>query len=208
MAAASSWESRDYSHLEEEHADDEEVYAEIPPSDIEGSQTFFDLLVELKMSGLLSARHVCVLSHWAKLGGLKGIGASLALAPTRTGGAFSAHFDNVLGMGDEMKRPWYEIKVPCHIRHDVSRSIVPTAALPAFEAVKNELAEDPQLLTKFAANFVEKDWAPSYVDHPLVREQGKDKVLPLGIYIDGVKYGYRDGTIGWWLINLATGRRS
>ena len=159
------------------------------------------------MSGVLSARHVCILSHWATLGGLKGSGATLAVPPTRTGGAFSAHFDKVLGMREVMKQSWYEIKIPCHIRHDVSRSIVDTAALPAFDALENELVEDPGMITKFNANFAECDWAPNYLQHPKVLELGRDKVLPLGIYLDGVKYGYRDGTIGWWLINMATGRR-
>ena len=185
MAASSSWESRDYSHLEEECDVEEEPVAEGPPSELEASQCFFNLLVELKMSGVLAAWHVCILSHWATLGGLKGSGATLAVPPTRTGGAFSAHFDKVLGMREVMKQSWYEIKIPCHVRRGVSRTIVVTAALPAFEAVNDELAEHPQLLTKLAANFFEKDWAPSYVDHPRVRGQGKFKVLPLGIYIDG-----------------------
>jgi len=107
MAASSSaWETRDYSYLlnpgetgdAEAHETDEELTQQ------EAGQPLIDMLIRLKMLGVLSAKRACILSHWAKLAGIASPGDALALPPERTGGTFSAHFDRVVGLDSEMKK--------------------------------------------------------------------------------------------------------
>ena len=63
---------------------------------------FFNFVVSLKLKGEISARAACVLSYWAKRGGLAGQGAKLAMHPNRSGGSFSDHFDKVVGIAEHM----------------------------------------------------------------------------------------------------------
>ena len=204
---ASSWETRDYSYLARDNVGGEESDGEVTQCD--AGKLFFDMLVQLKMQGQLSAKHVCVLSHWAKLAGIASPGDALALEPTRTGGAFSAHFDRVVGLDSLLKQDWYQVQIPCHSRHSAARTSFSLAVKPAFESVADELfvCGLEAVCARIKAALAKAEWAPSFTDHPLVHKHGHDKVLPLGLYIDGVQYGNRDSTIGFWCINLATGRR-
>ena len=168
---------------------------------------FFDMLVSLKLQGHLSAKSACILSWWAKLGGIASPGDALALPPTRTGGAFSHHFDRILGLDVLMKEDWYRLEIPAHCKHEASRTTFPLAVKPAFESLSEELSRIDDIQSRIEDLLERQELAASYLEHPLVLKHGRGKVLPLGVYIDGVKYGERDNTIGWWCINLATGRR-
>ena len=206
--ARSSWESRDYSHLDPVGATGDEG----PPDDglsaeEEASECFFDMLVQLKMTNVLSAKHVCIIAHWAKLAGLRGKGSELALAPTRTGGAFSAHFDKVLGLGEAMQRPGYTVDVPMHSKHDAGRVVRPLAVTPVHEAIAAEVAETPDLLDKLAESVSAGQWARNYMENDLVKQEAPGGVIPLGLYLDGVQYKKRDSTLGIWAINCFTHRR-
>ena len=63
--ASSSWESRDYSHLDQAERVEEATAlgGELSAEDA-ASECFFDMLVQLKMTGVLSAKHVCILACW------------------------------------------------------------------------------------------------------------------------------------------------
>ena len=92
---ASSWEDREYPDVCDVEDDDSEDDHEVSMED--ASEYFFDYLVQLKMTGILNAKQVCSISHWAKLAGLQGKGAELALSPGVKGGNFSRKFDRVWG---------------------------------------------------------------------------------------------------------------
>jgi hypothetical protein len=208
-----SWESRDYSHLEAGHVSDSDASdadSDVDPDSLsqsECSRRFMDYLVDLKLRGDLSAKAVCVLSFWAKRGGLVAPGNALALSPTRSGGAFSAHFDKVLGIDISMQQNWYNILVPGHSKHDVSRSAQNVAVQLPHEAIASELAETPHIFRLLEASVGQQSWCKNYMDHPVVRMHGAGKVLPIGIYVDGVQYQRRNGTVAFWCINLVTQRR-
>ena len=63
--ASSSWESRDYSHLDQAERVEEATAlgGELSAEDA-ASECFFDMLVQLKMTGVLSAKHVCIIAYW------------------------------------------------------------------------------------------------------------------------------------------------
>jgi hypothetical protein len=209
MFAASSWEGRDYSALEADDyvGNESDVESDHEPSAEECSQMFLDLLVSLKMSGKMFAKTACLLAYWAKGGGLSGAGTSLAMSPGRTGGVYSAHFDKVIGLDEKMKQDWYKLKIPAHCRYDASRMVKDVASSPAHESIADELAESPGILARLRETVAASEWCENYTQHPLVKSEPAGSVLPLGIYIDGVKYHSRDSTIGFWAINLLTSRR-
>ena len=167
----------------------------------------FDLLVQLKMDGKLPARTVCILSYWAREAGIQGPGASLAMAPTRTGGAFSVHFDKVVGLDGYLNSDFYSVDVPTHNKHDLARSVKPIAVNPAHEALAEEFASMSNVEELMANSLRATDWCENYLQRPLVRESAPGTIVPLGLYVDGVQYQTRDTTIAFWAINLVTGRR-
>ena len=79
------------------------------------------MLIELKMRGTLTAKHVCVLAYWAKGAGVVSPGSDLAMHPKCTGGRFSAHFDHVTGMDEGIKGDWFSVPVPSYSQCDLSR---------------------------------------------------------------------------------------
>ena len=206
--AASAWETRDYSHLLGVGAHDHGAGdLDEGMSQAECSQVFMNMLVEMKMQGMISAKNACILSYWAKRGGLVPPGDALALPPTRTGGAFSEKIDRVIGLDSLMKQDWYRLPVPGHCKHEACRTSFSLAVKPAYEAIAQELAETTDWDTKLETSLLAGEWAPSFSNHPLVTLHGRRNVIPLGIYVDGVQYGHRDSTTGFWCINLLTGRR-
>ena len=50
------------------------------------------------------------------------------------------------------------------------------------------------------------DFPPAYYSHPLA-QHAIGPVCPVAIFIDAVPYSHTDSIIGWWVINLVTGRR-
>jgi hypothetical protein len=53
----------------------------------------------------------------------------------------------------------------------------------------------------------ERRFPPIYDTHPIVVEYADELVLPISIFIDGVPYSHVDSVIGFWAINMLTGRR-
>ena len=87
------------------------------------------MIRDLKLSGTLSAKSACLLSHWAKQGGMTGLGATLAAFPGWEGGNYSAHFDKVTGLSEEMSSSaFYTLQMPTSQRWSASRAIVPMCA--------------------------------------------------------------------------------
>ena len=118
---------------------------------------FFNLLVKLKMAGTLSAKHACILAFWAKGVGMTGVGASLALSPRRTGGYFSTHFDETVGV-QMAPSSFYSLAVPGHDTCTASRTDIPYAAVLPHEALEEELAQDPGILQTVASGRVHAEW--------------------------------------------------
>ena len=99
----------------------------------------------------------------------------------------------------------YEFTVPGHSKYDLTRTLHTLPSVTAFEALCNELAETPE----FRFNFDPAELPPVYHEHRVVRDgaaAGVD-VVPTALYVDGVPYTKTDGVIGWWLVNIASGRR-
>ena len=165
--AASVWETRDFSHLLGVGAHDNDAgdSGEGMPQ-AECSQVFMNMLVEMKMQGMISAKNACILSYWAKRGGLVPPGDALALPPTRTGGAFSEQFDRVIGLDSLMKQDWYRLQVPGHCKHEACRTSFSLAVKPAYEAIAQELAEPTDWDTKLDASLLARGMGAQFFFRP------------------------------------------
>ena len=202
---ASDWERRDYSHLLDglyEEAEDEENDTPEHASDM-----FFDMLVGLKMCGKLSAKSACILSHWASKAGMTGRSATIGLPPDRTGGVYSSHFDKITGLDDLMHQQWYRVPIPVHCKYDGSRTIKEFACQPVHVSLAEEIADSKDFFQSLRKAVSENSFSTAYTSDELVRSSPPGTIVPIGIYLDGVKYQNRDSTLGIWAINLATNRR-
>jgi hypothetical protein len=204
---ALSWDQREYA---DPHADDHDSNCDIDPDDMnleECSIEFLNLLTSLKLAGTLSAKQVCLLSFWARGGGLCNPGASLAVHPAKEGGAFSKHFDKVIGLDRELKGEFYEFPMPMLERWSLGRTVGPNFANFAYKQIKSEVENVPGFWDSLRADIDKGDFGLAYSEHPLVVCNPAETIVPLGIYLDGVAYQNRDKALGLWIINLSTNKR-
>lgn len=79
-----------------EQDSDAEIDYENVTSDV-AAEELGGMLLELKLTNALSARQCCVLAFWAHRAGAKGLVEKLGMAPDKNTGAYSRHFDKVIG---------------------------------------------------------------------------------------------------------------
>eukprot|EP00969_Alexandrium_andersonii_P241147 10646607-Alexandrium_andersonii.AAC.1 len=91
------------------------------------------MLVNLKQSGVLSAKQSCILAFWAHRAGASGV-KDLAHRPGLSHtGHYSRHFDSVCGTRTKDALPWYEVPIPLHHRWDAGRVVDDVSTLVAHE---------------------------------------------------------------------------
>ena len=214
----SDWERREYSSSsgadgtsdegEDEDACEEESENEDEAmSQEEASSEFLNMLIALKHQGVLSAKHACSLSFWAKKGGIVDPGGKLAVNPACRGGDFSKKFDKVLGIHKELQSTFYTMPLVVHRACLFSREEVQREVKLAHESLSDEVGSCPDFWSRVEKTTLEQGWKPAFDSHPVVRTGGPKMSYPLAIYIDGVAFLKRDSCIGMWIVNLATGRR-
>jgi hypothetical protein len=202
------WENRDYGSEDEpnpDSSDDEPDPEKMSVTDC--STEFYNMVVHLKISGVISAKQACILSFWAKKGGLCDPGGSLAVHPARIGGAFSKHFDKTVGLDKEMQADFYRLSMPAFQRWSLGRSLIDCDVNLAHERLKEHIDAAPDFFEKVDEAAKSSGWADRYRNHELLKVPGGDRLVPLALYIDGVPFLKRDSAIGFWLSNLATGQR-
>lgn len=99
---------------------------------------FLLMLVDLTMSGTLSAKSVCLLSFWAnRFHPCDALGA-FAKGPGAPSGHYQRQLDRVIGW-KQTPEHFYQLSVPVLRRHDLERSIFEMPVIPAHEAIEREL---------------------------------------------------------------------
>ena len=169
----------------------------------------FDLLVFLKLQGkAISARDVCLIAHYATLGGLIGEATKLARKPGLQSGKYNHHFkqctlqDAELDDAIELKLPGYnkwsddsvELKIPAF-----PFSVLLRAEIDSFGV--DDFASD-------LSNFINADeWGSVYRNNPVVLAHPGELVHPYGLFVDGVPFQKRDGLIGFSIHSLVSQAR-
>ena len=123
--------------MDPESSSDEDLYEEA------SGQCLFDLLVDLKLRGVLFATDVCKLSYWAAMSGAKGHVKKLAKEPgDPSPGHYSDHFDRVVGLAAPDPRI-YKLDVPVYSKVDGCRMLKPLSFLPPHVVLSNGVSSSP-----------------------------------------------------------------
>ena len=179
----------------------------------ESANDFMDMLLDLKLTGAtVSAKHVCLLCHYAVQGGWAHPSvAQFALGPQPEGreeqtGRWHKKLDSVLGIRGDFE--YYPLPMPGQDKHELDRTskIIPT--LLPFKTLSSEIASSTVAADRLDAGFVADEWAPSYTSHPVyVGRRVGEQVWPLALYLDGISFQKRDFMWVYVVYNLATGVR-
>ncbi|CAK0896289.1 unnamed protein product, partial [Prorocentrum cordatum] len=84
-----------------------------------------------------------------------------------------------------------------------------------WDSLESEFRTDRDIARILASQTHPVMMVPAYNQHPVVieaRQQGRQPPIPLGFYLDGVQYisqaaGRSDTALGFWIINMLSGRR-
>ena len=203
---AHSWETcgREWEHRCD---DDDDVNVAIDPDAAtkdEAEIYLYEYIVELKLSGMLSATQACQLCFWAAKAGVNGGCSKLGRRPGLSGtGRYSAHFDNVVGK--PVDDDYLHIAVPQYRRSCDTRVTVPMPVTPPFEHLVSEWRLRHALLRDALPGFAT---TPHYASHPVVNTAPEGVfVWPISVYLDGVKFARQDSVLGIWIACHLTGKR-
>jgi hypothetical protein len=163
-----------------------------------------DMLMSLYMGSIISARVFCVLCYWLAKAGLPF--GQYGLRPHASSGHYKRHLDKVLGVHD-FSKDLYEVPIAGHRKHDLSRTRHNICSLPPHEQLNAEVASDPSIDLRLEEAKRDKSLPPAYFEHPVVKQNPAEGVLPIALYMDGVPYSHTDSVIGVWICNLLTGVR-
>ena len=107
--------------------------------------------------------------------------------------------------------PLYFVPTPVQLKGKVVRSIRQIPMNPIHEAIAREVSMQPSIVDEVQRT----SWPQAYWDHVVVqraRARGSPLPLPIGIYLDGVRFsaplaGRSEATLGIWVFNCITFRR-
>ena len=155
----------------------------------------------------MSALVLCVLCYWATKSGACGFANELAFAPGKQVGKYSRKVKKTLGFDRDECRlsPMF---VPGHSNYDLSRSPQRIWVRPPHEIVHEDVTNNTSLKSRVEDAIAGGDWAPSYLQHPVVVRNPGCTVVPLGLYFDGAPFQKHDGFLAFIIINLITLERS
>ena len=166
-------------------------------------EQLFDMIIDLKRSGNITARLACVLAFWSHHAGSVGLVKSLKHKPNDPHlHHFSRKFDSA--SGDRLcKQNWLDLDVPVFKQFDCSRSTETISVIPPHEILKEELEQCPELSGDLQDRISRRELPPCYFQHPVVQAASEDEnVHPAILYVDGVSFQKRDTLIGFWVYFL------
>lgn len=136
-----------------------------------------------------------------------------AFQPNQQSGKYMRHLNTVLPSAG----PFYYAAIPLTPKGGETRVCkeIPFSFIP--ERLRDEVESGDTLERLHAAESNGQEvWdTQAYQEHPVVRSlesQGKLRPIPIGVYVDGVRYTSQigaktDNVIAWWVINLVSQRR-
>ena len=173
----------------------------------EAGEEFYNMLIHLKGKGTLSAKQTCVLAFWASRAGAQGQAGSLALAPDKQSGKYSSKYDSVVHAGSD-NDDFYSLELPTHNKFDSTRETMRVPVMPAQDALFEELHRQPQLRGELQRQRASRSLPPCFYDHPVVTSAPEGAlVVPIALYLDGVRFAKRDAVLSVFCYNVVSGRR-
>jgi hypothetical protein len=159
------------------------------------------------MSRKVSAQDCAVSMHHASLGGIVEA-LPYARRPGLQKGEYNEFLKGALGYKSDSTSLYTLMDLPCKLPGVMGRSHMDLQVMPGHELFYDSTAADMDRLTALLREHKAEDkLPPAYFDHVVVRENPDEDVFPGAIFVDGVQYSNNDSTIGFWLIEILTGRR-
>ena len=112
-----------------------------------------------------------------------------------------------MGIDDDVQEHQAKLKVPTYARHLGERVSRDVSVLLAYEAINDEVIEDPTALARLQERQAASQLPPVYWEHPVVQEHGAEAVYPLAVYLDGIPFRKKNSVLAFVIINLITGTR-
>jgi hypothetical protein len=200
-----TWEAPERHAWEEDPGsgcdDDGDGEEEVPSGEAAG-KLLSEFVLQLQMGGMLSARALCIICYYASQAGAKGCG-DLAFAPgKKSTGHYQRHIDVALGV-DMHDKSLFRIWVPYYNKHDCSRTVRQTPVQPPHERIHDEMTRRGSTEEDVRQLIGEQGFGQQYHNHDVVRDS-THPVIPVAIYVDGVRYLRREGLVGFWVVNMVT----
>lgn len=174
---------------------------EQPEGAEEAGAALGDLLLELHVSGRLTAKHACLISHYAHKAGACGPVAQYGYKPGAPSGHYQRHLDKAAGLRDQ--NLFYHMTVPCFSKRSRSRVSRQLDVLPPHECLHREFEDNPSLTKQLHT----AELPQSFDRHP-VALAAAGPVLPVALYMDGVQYTKVGASvIVFAVVNLLSGSR-
>ena len=171
----------------------------------QATQEFADFLVDIYLSGGLSAKQFCILCHYAAAGGMRRPVHDYAKAPGAPTGHYQRFLSNKMFARNPDKLYWVDT-VGSRKHMGAARVGFSIPVVPLHEALANDLASDRTVALRLREKVDSGGLPPNYFSHPLVAS-ASEAILPVALYMDGLSYTASDSVIGIWLINMATTTR-
>ncbi len=214
MAASSTdWESRarDEERFEADEQDsggssesdgEEDIYL----SGVQAGEEMMETLLGLYYANKLTAKWLCIIAWWASRAGAAGPANKYAFRPNDPStGHYQRHIDAVTGVS--LRDPSaYRINVPGREKHDLGRASHATQVGFPLEDLEKELQDTPSVWDALDARLRDGQMPPAYTNHVVVARSA-ERVLPVGIFLDGVQFTKKNSILGIFMINLISHRR-
>ena len=201
--ASASWECApvggDPNDSSAGESDDEKVEGE------DAGAELTNMLMSLVWKGELAAKTASTIAFWAAQAGAVGVG-DIGLKPSSPTGHFQRKLDRYCGI-DVKSHQYYLVDTPSHSRFDRSRHVHALPMNLPHELVERELKERPTLHEELDAAIASGRLPDSYFEHKVVKDNPTERVLPLGLFIDGVQHTKRRSLLAIYVFSVITEQR-
>ena len=176
---------------------------------VDPTQQFLEYLLWNNQRGHMTAKQICTVAFWASQAGATGMDV-LAVNPESSGGNFQKKVDQFVGNTQgSPKGSTYVVQVPAMIHSTGSREVWDLHTMPPHEvlgsASEGEITSMTQQLRKTLAN---EEMPSVYTDHPIVKSAlPEELVMPLALFMDGVRYGKKGSILGVTIQSILPGSR-
>jgi hypothetical protein len=174
----------------------------------EAGNLLADALIDLKLSGAMSAKQVCTIAFWAHKAGAVGPVEDLKWRPDdKSTGHFHRQFDKATGSSLHSAHEFYDVRMPTASRATSDRVMRAVPMLPLHEVLHNEFTDLGLDRVRELLDESRDRLPASYWRHPAVTSAPPGSlVVPVSIYLDSVPFVRHDAVLGIWAYGALFGK--
>jgi len=168
------WWEQDGCDVDGGDEDEESVSSdedEANPSPRRAGIELIELLIFLRLTGVISAKMLCHICFWAAKAGATGPVSEFAKAPGAQTGKYQRHMDRLLGF-KQAKQKQAVLRVPTWAVHSGERVLTDIRVVPPHEALDEETIQHPENHALLREAIAKETLPHSYCQHVLVRQFG------------------------------------